>query len=79
MGEVHADGEIWFRALFDIRGALGARTADRVIVNAQFGFAPDTSFQDAALTTIATAERMYGKSAADAVRVAFKARQIPGV
>ncbi|MEV7519406.1 M4 family metallopeptidase [Streptomyces sp. NPDC091371] len=79
VGEVHADGEIWSRALFDIRGALGARTADRVIVNAQFGFAPDTSFTDAALKTIATAERMYGASAADAVRAAFKARQIPGV
>ncbi|MEU9304111.1 M4 family metallopeptidase [Streptomyces sp. NPDC048269] len=78
-GEVHADGEIWSRALFDIRGALGARTADRVIVNAQFGFAPDTSFQDAALTTVATAQRMYGKGAADAVRAAFKARQIPGI
>ncbi|MFD7257888.1 M4 family metallopeptidase [Streptomyces sp. NPDC059874] len=79
VGEVHADGEIWSRALFDIRGALGARTADRIIVNAQFGFAPDTSFTDAALKTVATAERMYGKSAADAVRAAFKARQIPGV
>ncbi|MFE1410293.1 M4 family metallopeptidase [Streptomyces sp. NPDC058746] len=78
-GEVHADGEIWSRALFDIRGALGARTADRIIVNAQFGFAPDTSFTDAALKTVATAERMYGKSAADSVRAAFKARQIPGV
>ncbi|MFE2285256.1 M4 family metallopeptidase [Streptomyces sp. NPDC059443] len=78
-GEVHADGEIWSRALFDIRGALGARTADRIIVDAQFGFAPGTSFQDAALTTIATAQRMYGKSAADAVRQAFKARQIPGI
>ncbi|MGW6691524.1 M4 family metallopeptidase [Streptomyces sp. NPDC054961] len=78
-GEVHADGEIWSRALFDIRGALGARTADRIIVNAQFGFAPDTSFQDAALATIATARRMYGASAADAVRQAFKARQIPGI
>lgn len=79
VGEVHADGEIWSRALFDIRGALGARTADRIIVNAQFGFAPDTSFQDAALTTIATAQRMYGAGAADAVRTAFKARQIPGI
>ncbi|MBT2468894.1 M36 family metallopeptidase [Streptomyces sp. ISL-66] len=79
VGEVHADGEIWSRALFDIRGALGARAADRVIVNAQFGFAPGTSFQDAALTTIATAQRMYGGTAADAVRAAFKARQIPGV
>ncbi|WP_371675414.1 M36 family metallopeptidase [Streptomyces sp. NBC_01276] len=79
VGEVHADGEIWSRALFDIRGALGSRTADRVIVNAQFGFAPGTSFQDAALTTVATAQRMYGGTAADAVRAAFKARQIPGM
>lgn len=79
VGEVHADGEIWSRALFDIRGALGSRTADRIIVNAQFGFAPGTSFQDAALTTIATAQRMYGGTAADTVRAAFKARQIPGM
>ncbi|MCX4670843.1 M36 family metallopeptidase [Streptomyces sp. NBC_01381] len=78
-GEVHADGEIWSRALFDIRGKLGARTADRIIVNAQFGFAPDTSFEDAAVTTIATAQKMYGKGAADAVRKAFQAREIPGV
>ncbi|MFE0135611.1 M36 family metallopeptidase [Streptomyces sp. NPDC059037] len=78
-GEVHADGEIWSRALFDIRGRLGARTADRIIVNAQFGFAPDTSFEDAAVTTIATAQKMYGKGAADAVRNAFQAREIPGV
>ncbi|MER7463045.1 M4 family metallopeptidase [Streptomyces sp. NPDC097981] len=79
VGEVHADGEIWSRALFDIRGALGDRTADRIIVNAQFGFRPDTDFRDAALTTIATARSMYGTSAADAVRAAFKARQIPGI
>ncbi|WP_395362297.1 M4 family metallopeptidase [Streptomyces sp. YH02] len=78
-GEVHADGEIWSRALLDIRTSLGARTADRIIVNAQFGFAPDTSFQDAALTTIATAEKMYGAGAATAVRDAFRAREIPGV
>lgn len=78
-GEVHADGEIWSRALLDIRGALGARTADRIIVNAQFGFAPDTSFRDAALATIATARSMYGTSAADAVRKAFGDRQIPGI
>ncbi|MFD8143078.1 M4 family metallopeptidase [Streptomyces sp. NPDC059708] len=79
VGEVHADGEIWSRALFDIRQALGARTAGRIIVNAQFGFRPDTSFQDAALTTVATAQRMYGADEADAVRAAFRARQIPGV
>ncbi|MFF8600919.1 M4 family metallopeptidase [Streptomyces sp. NPDC015232] len=79
VGEVHADGEIWSRALWDIRQALGARTADRVIVNAQFGFAPDTSFSAAANQTVATARGMYGQSAADAVRAAFRARGIPGV
>ncbi|MFF5706067.1 M4 family metallopeptidase [Streptomyces sp. NPDC012794] len=79
VGEVHADGEIWSRALFDIRGALGARTADRIIVNAQFRFAPDTGFREAALATIDTARSMYGQSAADAVRTAFKDRRIPGV
>ncbi|WP_338701738.1 M36 family metallopeptidase [Streptomyces sp. Q6] len=79
VGEVHADGEIWSRALFDIRGALGARTADRIIVNAQFGFAPDTSFAAAATTTVATAQKMYGKQAAAAVRKAFADRGIPGV
>ncbi|WP_369145788.1 M4 family metallopeptidase [Streptomyces sp. R44] len=78
-GEVHADGEIWSRALFDIRNKLGARTADRIIVNAQFGFAADTSFKDAALTTVATAQKMYGTQAAAAVRDAFRARAIPGV
>ncbi|MGW7263857.1 M4 family metallopeptidase [Streptomyces sp. NPDC054842] len=79
VGEVHADGEIWSRALLDIRRALGARTADRIIVNAQFGFAPDTGFRDAALTTVATAQKMYGSSAAAAVRAAFQDREIPGV
>ncbi|MGW7195889.1 M4 family metallopeptidase [Streptomyces chryseus] len=79
VGQVHADGQIWSRALFDIRSRLGARTADRVIVNAQFGFAPDTSFSDAARTTIATARAMYGAAAETAVRDAFRAREIPGV
>ncbi|MFC4908854.1 M4 family metallopeptidase [Actinomadura gamaensis] len=79
VGEVHADGEIWSNALWDIRQALGARTADRIIVNAQFSFAPDTSFSAAAKTTVATARSMYGDKAAETVRQAFAARQIPGV
>ncbi|WP_354642014.1 M4 family metallopeptidase [Kitasatospora camelliae] len=79
VGEVHADGEIWSQALYDIRTALGARTADRIIVNAQFSFAPDTDFSAAALATVATARQMYGDQAAATVRQAFAARQIPGM
>jgi hypothetical protein len=72
-GEVHDDGEIWSRALWDIRNALGARTADQIIVLSQFGFAPDTSMPAAAARTIATAGS-FGRSAQRAVRAAFAAR-----
>lgn len=76
VSRVHADGEIWSRALWDIRGALGDYKADRVIINAQFGFAPDTSFAAAAQQTVNTAQQMYGGAAAQAVRAAFEARGI---
>ncbi|MGQ0838449.1 M36 family metallopeptidase [Actinokineospora sp.] len=76
---VHRDGMIWSRALWDIRGALGPTVADRIIVNAQFAFAPDTSFTAAALATVDTARAMYGTSAANTVRAAFAARGIPGL
>ena len=75
-GEVHADGEIWSRALWDIRTALGDTAANRIIINAQFSFKADTSFAAAATTTVKTAKDMYGQSAADAVTAAFHARGI---
>ena len=74
--QVHFDGQIWSRALWDIRNALGARTADRIIINAQFDFAPDTSFGDAADATVATAREMYGTATANKVRKAFTDRGI---
>jgi hypothetical protein len=74
--EVHRDGEIWSRALWDIRTALGDRTGSTVIVEAQFDFAADTSFHDAALATVAAADRLYGARAQTAVRAAFTARGI---
>jgi hypothetical protein len=75
-GEVHADGEIWSRALWDIRTALGDTRASTAIVEAQFAFAPGTSFRDAALATEAAAKRLYGSSAATQVHKAFAARGI---
>ena len=75
-GEVHADGEIWSRALWDIRTALGDTVANRVIINAQFSFKADTTFAAAATTTVKTAKDMYGQSAAAAVTAAFHARGI---
>ncbi len=72
-GEVHADGEIWSRALWDIRGALGPKLADTIIIRAQFRFTPDVSMPAAAKATIDTAA-LYGNSAKKAVTAAFAAR-----
>ena len=74
--EVHRDGEIWSRALWDIRGSLGDVKGTTVIVEAQFAFAKDTSFHDAALATVAAARELYGVSAARQVTQAFAARGI---
>ena len=74
VGEVHDDGEIWSRALWDIRGALGATTADTIILEAQFSFAPNTTFAEAAAATVATAQTLYGAKALKAVTAAFAAR-----
>jgi zinc metalloprotease ZmpB len=75
-GQVHADGEIWSRALWDIRGALGDVKASTIIVEAQFAFAKDTTFAAAAQATVAAAQRLYGATAARATRAAFVARGI---
>ncbi|MGI5241885.1 M36 family metallopeptidase [Dactylosporangium sp. CA-139066] len=76
VGEVHADGEIWSRALWDIRTALGDTRATTLIVEAQFAFTPDITFAAAAQATVAAAQRLYGPSAAAATRAAFAARGI---
>jgi peptidoglycan hydrolase-like protein with peptidoglycan-binding domain len=76
VGQVHADGGIWSRALWDIRQALGDTRASTLIIDAQFDFAPGTSFRDAALATVAAAQRLYGAQAAQATRAAFADRGI---
>ena len=73
---VHRNGTIWSRALWDIRGALGATTADTLILESQFDYAPDTTFTAAAAATVATAQELYGKGAALKVSRAFEARGI---
>lgn len=75
-GSVHRNGQIWSRALWDVRDQLGHVMADTLILEAQFSFAPDTSMPDAALDTVAAAELLYGPGAANVVRAAFQDRGI---
>ena len=74
--EVHHDGLIWSRALWDIRQALGHVRPTRVILEAQFDFAPDTTMPAAASATVAPRQSLYGTATANAVRAAFVARGI---
>jgi len=79
--EVHADGQIWSQALWEIRRdyvALGKTTEawDTTLIDAQFGFAPDTSFSAAAKKTYDKALTRDGAAAAAAVKKRFAARGI---
>ncbi len=75
-GRVHHDGQIWSRALWDIHRALGRRTADTVILTAQYDFNAATTFRDAALNTVDAARRLLGRAAEHVVREAFVDREI---
>jgi Fungalysin metallopeptidase (M36)/Fungalysin/Thermolysin Propeptide Motif len=75
-GEVHHDGQIWSRALWDMNQALGRTTADTIILEGQFSFTPDTSFKAAATVLVDTARTLYGDDAAQVARRAFQDRGI---
>jgi hypothetical protein len=74
-GEVHHDGEIWSRALWDIRQALGHVKADTLILQGSFDF-PGTTMTALATRTVTAAQALYGSTVADTVRQAFEARGI---
>jgi hypothetical protein len=80
-GQVHFDGQIWSRALWDIRQAyvaLGKTTAawDTTLIDSQFRYAPDTSFSAAAKATYESAVARDGAAAGAAVKAAYAARGI---
>src|SRR4029079_9726642 len=74
-GEVHADGRIWSRALWDIRGAIGNVKADTVILEGQFDF-PGTTMTGLATRIVDAAQRLYGNQTANKVQAAFADRGI---
>jgi Zn-dependent metalloprotease len=74
VGEVHADGEMWSRSLYDIFTALGRTKADRIVLESQFSYAPNTSFTAAANQVVAAAQALYGAAEASACQAAMHAR-----
>ena len=75
-GRVHHDGQIWSRALWDIRNALGHVQADTIILESHFSFPNDASMPEAAEEVVNAAQSLYNPSVANVVRAAFEARGI---
>jgi hypothetical protein len=74
-GRVHHDGQIWSRALWDIRGAIGSTKADTVILQGMFDM-PNPTMPQLATNTVAAASSIYGPTTANKVQKAFEARGI---
>jgi zinc metalloprotease ZmpB len=74
-GEVHHDGQIWSRALWDIRQVLGHQVADTIILAGSFDF-PGTTMPVLAQRTVTAAQQLYNPATATVVQAAFHARGI---
>ncbi|PYS45320.1 MAG: peptidase M36 [Acidobacteria bacterium] len=60
--EVHDDGEIWSACLWELRGALGRKTTERLVIAHHFLLSRDAHFEDGALALI-TADKNLNKGA----------------
>ena len=58
--EVHCAGEAWSGVLWAIRGALGALVADRLVVQANYGLAAESGYQDASRLLLAADRALNG-------------------
>ena len=75
VGQVHADGEIWSAALWQIRGSLGAANADRVVLAAHFLLASSASFNQGANALVTAAISLgYKNHQLNIIRTTLRAR-----
>lgn len=76
-GEVHHDGQIWSRALWDMWNQLGKRTADTLVLQAHFSLVPSAGFRDGAMAIIAADQALNRGRNVRALERIFAARGIP--
>ena len=76
-GEVHHDGQIWSRALWDIWNRLGKRTSDTLVLQSHFSLVPSASFRDGAMAIVAADRALYAGRDVNAIQRIFADRGIP--
>lgn len=75
-GDKHRDGEIWSRALWDIRTAIGGPAADQIILEHHFSLPCNATMPMAALEMIDVDANLFGSAYEGALRKAFCDRGI---
>jgi hypothetical protein len=76
-GEVHGDGEIWSRFLWDLRGIVGNDESLRLAVESHFLLSPNPTFRDAANAILLTNLALRDAADDTAIRTALAARGLP--
>ena len=75
-GEVHDDGEIWSACLWELRAALGRKTADKLVIAHHFLLSRFAEFKDGALGLISTDKQLNGGVNETVIRKVFVRRGI---
>jgi len=73
-GDVHANGEIWAQTLWDLRGALGSRTAQAVITGGMRLSPPQPSFLEERNAILQADVAAFGGVHVDAIWAVFAGR-----
>lgn len=74
--EVHDDGEIWSRCLWDIQNAIGADTALQLVLESHFYLTPYANFEDGANAIVQADLNLYSGAHVMAIGQAFVDRGI---
>ncbi|WP_091836711.1 M36 family metallopeptidase [Marininema halotolerans] len=75
-GEVHADGEIWSQALYDMASTFGRDTATKIVLQSHWSLTPNASFSDGYKGMLAADASLYGSAHKDKITAIFAARGI---
>ena len=75
-GEVHDDGEIWSACLWEIRGALGRKTTDKLVIAHHVLLSRFAQFKDAVRALIAADKQMNHGANETVIRNIFVRRGI---
>ncbi|QIF01669.1 M36 family metallopeptidase [Roseimicrobium sp. ORNL1] len=76
VGEEHSDGEIWSAALWELRNAVGSRTADQLVLAHHFQLTRNATFEDGANALITVDEVLNEGRNISVIRDIFTRRGI---